>query len=50
MFPSCYEKAYPSQAACENGIQRVKAKGQPQCFQSFRKSGQYGFNYVAANG
>ena len=47
---SCYEKAYPSKAACENGIQRDTAKGQPQRFQSFLESGQYGFNHVAANG
>ena len=50
MFPSCCEKAYPSQAACENGIRRDTAKGQPQRFESFRKSGQHGFNHVAANG
>ena len=50
MFPSCYEKAYPSQAACENGIQSVKASCHPQRFQSFRESGQHGFNHVAANG
>ena len=43
-------EGYTTKAACENGIQRVKASCQPQRFQSFRESGQYGFNHVAANG
>ena len=42
-------EGYTSKAACENGIQRVKANCQPQRFRSFLESGQYGFNHVAAN-
>ena len=43
-------EGYTIKAACENGIQRVKAHCQPQRFESFRESGQHGFNHVAANG
>jgi len=43
-------EGYTSKAACENGIQSVKAHCQPHRFQSFFESGQYGFNHVAANG
>ena len=43
-------EGYTSKAACENGIQRVKANCQPQRFESFRESGQHGFNHVATNG
>ena len=43
-------EGYTSQASCENGIQRVKANCQSQCFESFLESGQYGFNHEAANG
>ena len=43
-------EGYTTKAACENGIQRVKASCQPQRFRSVLESGQSGFNHVAANG
>ena len=43
-------EGYTSKAACQNGIQSVKANCQPHRFESFFESGQYGFNHVAANG
>ena len=43
-------EGYTSKAACESGIQSVKAHCQPHCFVSYFTAGQYGFNHVAANG
>ena len=39
-----------STAACENGIQSVRANCQPQRSGLFLNAGQYGFNRVATNG
>ena len=43
-------EGYTSKAACQNGIQSVKAHCQPHRFVSYFTAGQYGFNHVAANG